>query len=111
MKISTDALALAKVTRRDLITKLGILRGALIGGLAASFIYDGKERIVDVHAVGTSTKDGGLVMRGTQDGQWKLFRVEGMEGLGISFTDSKAPHEGYVTDDAQMKSVIFQLDV
>lgn len=90
---------------------------AMRHALAVSFIYDGKTRIVEAHAIGTSTKDGGVVLRGYQVAgdasrplpQWTLFRVEQITGLGLTFTDSLAPREGYREGDKQMARIIAEL--
>lgn len=119
MKIVQDVLAISKVTRSDLVTKVATLRGAMLADTSVRFIYDGKERIVDVHAIGLSTKDDGLLLRGVQvDGtasrplpSWNLFRVEGIEGLGLTFRKSEAPHEGFTAGDRQMNKVLIALDI
>ena len=84
-----------------------------------NFVYDGKPRTVEVHAIGTSTKDGGLVMRGFQVAggasrplpQWTLFRLDRMMALGTDFTRSDAPRDGYTMGDSQMSFVIAELNV
>jgi hypothetical protein len=96
-----------------------MLRDALAGGNAVFFIYDGKERIVEVHAIGTSTKDGSIIFRGYQVAgkasrplpQWTLFSLDKVEGLNITFINSEAPREGYAMDDKQMAAVLCQLDI
>jgi hypothetical protein len=83
------------------------------------FIYDGKPRTVEVHAIGTSTKDGGLVMRGVQVAggasrplpQWTLFRLDRITGLSEDFTESQAPRDGYTMGDSQMSLIIAELDL
>jgi len=90
---------------------------AMRAGISISFIYDGKTRIVEPHAMGVSTKDGGSLLRGYQVAgeasrplpQWTLFRLDKIEGLGATFTESHAPREGYKMGDAQMGHMIAEL--
>jgi len=87
------------------------LSRAMSRRLAVSFIYDGKNRIVEVHAIGRSTKDGSLVVRGFQVAgeasrplpQWTLFTVSKIEALTLTFIDSEAPRDGYSMGDKQMQ--------
>lgn len=93
---------------------IDILKTAINNGQTVSFIYDGKTRIVEVHAVGNSTKNDNLVMRGFQvageRAGWALFTVGKITGLEISpFPLSEAPREGYKMDDKQMSTVLFQI--
>jgi hypothetical protein len=93
---------------------------AMLTGNVLSFTYDGKERIVEAHAIGKSTKDGSLLMRGYQIGgeasrplpQWTLFSIDKIERGSFAVeldTVSSAPREGYAMDDKQMAPVLCQL--
>jgi hypothetical protein len=91
----------------------------MLAGRCVSFTYDGKPRVVEVHAIGTSTKDGGLVMRGVQVAggasrplpQWTLFRLDQIRDLGNPLRESFAPRDGYRMGDSQMRFVIAELEV
>lgn len=80
--------------------------------------YHGYQRIVEVHAVGSSTKDGGAIMRvwqvrgGSESGEyqgWKLLRLEEAIGGEIIDEPSHAPRQGYKRGDSAMSSVTCQL--
>jgi predicted DNA-binding transcriptional regulator YafY len=96
-----------------------ILRQALGEGLAVSFTYDVKPRTVEVHAVGTSTKDGSVLMRGYQvDGEssrpvpcWALFTVTKISALSITDVESQAPRSGYTMNDKQMSKILAQISI
>lgn len=94
------------------------LREAMREGLTVSFIYDGKPKTVEIHAIGHSTADGGLVARGFQVGGhasrplpiWALYRIEKITTLAVDTISSMAPRAGYVRDDRQMRQpVLVQL--
>ena len=93
------------------------LRDAMMKGKTVSFIYEGKPKTVEAHAIGRSTKDGGLVLRGYQVAGhasrplpiWALYRIEKIEGLAIDFVSSEAPREGYSRGDRQMSTVLTEL--
>jgi hypothetical protein len=93
------------------------LEQALTDGLAVSFTYDGKQKIVEVHAIGQSTKDGSLVMRGFQvAGEasrplpiWALYTVAKIDALTLTFIESEAPRPGYAMGDKQMSTVLHQI--
>ncbi len=93
------------------------LRGAMIDQKTVSFIYEGKAKVVEIHAIGVSTKDGGLIARGYQVAGhssrqlpvWALYRVDKMEGVIIDPLQSQAPRYGYKTDDAQMSPVLSEV--
>ncbi len=90
---------------------LQILTHALRDSRQAVFFYDGKPRLVEVHAIGTSTKDGSLVMRGylLHDARpWRLFSLDKIEAVLIG-GKSEAPRDGYKEGDAQMNTIIAQL--
>jgi hypothetical protein len=101
------------------MSKADVLTDALNDSLAVSFIYDDKPRIVEVHAVGVSTKDGSLIMRGYQvAGEssrplpcWALFTVDKIEALQVGFIESQAPRDGYKMDDRQMANIIAQIQL
>ena len=93
---------------------LEILREALEKRQTVAFIYDDKTRIVEVHAVGNSTKNDNLVMRGFQvageRAGWALFTLSKITGLEISlFPLSEAPREGYKPGDKQMSTILFEV--
>lgn len=89
---------------------------AMSEGRAVAFNYDGKARVVEVHAVGRSTA-GKLVMRGYQvDGkasrplpQWTLFDLSKAESLSMTSRPSGAPREGYAMADKQMALIYAEL--
>jgi hypothetical protein len=92
---------------------------AMTEGRCVDFIYDGKYRVVEVHAVGTSPKDGSLVMRGMQVAgaasrplpQWTLFSIGKVEMFEERPQQSEAPREGYAQSDKQMNTVIAELQL
>ena len=98
------------------MTKLETLLAATADGKTVSFVYDDKQRVVEIHAIGFSTKDGSVIMRGYQVAgeasrplpAWSLFTVEKMDALQIGFIDSEAPRPGYKENDKQMSSIIAQ---
>lgn len=92
---------------------------AMKEGHCVDFIYDGKYRVVEVHAVGTSTKDGSLVMRGLQIAgaasrplpQWTLFSINKVEMFEARPQVSLAPREGYAMGDKQMATIVAELQL
>jgi hypothetical protein len=112
--IKTYRLPTGFINHMEMVSNLIV---AMRHALAVSFIYDGKTRIVEPHAIGISTKDGGVLLRGFQVAgeasrplpQWTLYRLDKIEGLGATFTDSLAPREGYKMGDAQMGHMIAEL--
>lgn len=98
---------------------LDVLKSAIEQNLAVSFSYDDKARIVEVHAVGRSTKDGALIMRGYQvAGEssrplpcWALFRLDNIDALTVGYIDSHAPREGYKMGDRQMSEIVAQIQM
>lgn len=84
-----------------------------------AFDYDGKQRIIEPHAYGHSTKDGSEVVRGYQVAgeassplpRWGLFTVAKMEGLTPSLSPSEAPAPGYRMGDKQMSKIIAQVEL
>lgn len=89
---------------------------AMRQGHVVEFIYDGKLRLVEVHAVGQSNT-GKLVMRGYQIGgqasrplpQWTLFDLAKVEALEAKPIASDAPREGYAMADKQMALIFAEL--
>ena len=71
------------------------------------------------HAVGTSPKDGSLVMRGLQIAgaasrplpQWTLFSINKVEMFEARPQVSLAPREGYAMNDKGMNTVIAELQL
>lgn len=94
-----------------------LLMIAMQAGVVVAFNYDGKDRQVEVHAIGTSTKDGTLVCRGVQIGgeasrplpQWTLFTIGKMNHLTLVAADSAAPREGYTQNDSQMSTILSEI--
>ena len=89
-----------------------LLRQAMSLDHVVTFDYDGKPRTVEVHAIGLSTKDNSVVMRGFMDGDawpWRLFTVSKIEGLAIAAKPSAAPREGYAQGDKQMRVVLSEI--
>ena len=116
MKLKTNFSSLPDVRSYMLA---GIMSLAMSERLCVNFDYDGKNRTVEVHAIGLSTKDGSVVMRGYQvDGeasrplpQWTLFSVSKIQELVIQRDGSDAPRDGYKMGDKQMSTVLVELDV
>lgn len=117
-----------RVSKREMTVEQQVLPGADIvprlveameTDMTASFVYDSKPRTVEVHAVGTSTKDGGLVMRGVQVAggasrtlpQWSLFRLDQINGIYVDPLKSQAPRQGYRMGDSQMDVILAELAV
>lgn len=86
------------------------LSRAMARALVVTFNYDGERRDVEVHAIGVSGA-GNHVMRGWQIGKdtWRLFTVDKIEDLQLTFIESVAPRRGYALNDKQMASIISQL--
>jgi len=92
--------------------RLPELSRAMSRCLTVMFDYDDKRRRVEVHAIGQSTKDGSFVMRGympDDDRPWRLFSIDKIKNLELTFDDSRAPREGYTMDDKQMSVVLVQI--
>lgn len=92
----------------------GVIAKAMADAVCINFDYDGKNRTVEAHALGRSTKDGSLVMRGFQtDGEregWALFSLDKIEAIEIQYDSSEAPREGYKMGDKQMDPVLVEID-
>ena len=99
----------------------GAIAAAMAHGELVAFDYDGKERLVEAHAVGTSTKDGSLVLRAyqvagessRQTPHWALFTIDKIDratfGTGLPGV-SAAPRPGYSMGDKQMTTVLAEID-
>lgn len=95
------------------------LHMAMANELAIEFDYDGKHRVVEVHAFGTSAKDGKLILRGFQVAgeasrplpQWTLFSFSKMDNVHITDIASQAPREGYTMGDAHMTHILSQFEL
>ncbi len=96
-----------------------LAKNAMESGNCLNFTLDGKPRIVEVHAVGVSTKDGGIVMRAFQVAggasrplpAWSLFRLDRMSDVKVTPRVSDAPRDGYRMGDAQMAPVLCELEL
>lgn len=89
---------------------------ALSAGKRLTISYDGHTRVVEVHAVGTSTA-GNPVMRAFQvsctkaggNGVWRLFRLDKTWRFSISDERSEAPRRGYVPNDSDIAIIRCQI--
>lgn len=90
---------------------------ALKLGRCLELTYDGFTRVVEVHAVGTSTA-GNPVMRvwqvrgGSVHNEpvgWKLMRLDEARSVAIINEKSAAPRPGYKSGDKGMTSILSQL--
>lgn len=90
---------------------------ALKSGKCLQLTYDGITRLVEIHAIGTSTA-GNLVMRvfqvsgGSNSGKdigWKLMKLDESLNPIISNEPSLAPRQGYKRDDSQIPKIIIQI--
>lgn len=91
--------------------RLPLLSRAMSRKLMVMFDYDDKRRRVEVHAVGQST-NGSFVMRGYMPDDarpWRLFSIDKIKNLELTFDDSLAPREGYTMGDKQMSLVLAQI--
>ncbi|RWM70819.1 MAG: hypothetical protein EOR81_32305 [Mesorhizobium sp.] len=79
--------------------------------------YDGFNRVVEVHAVGT-TQDGNGIMRiwqvrgGSNSGEragWKLMRLDETFSAHMIDEESKAPRTGYKRGDKAMEFISCQI--
>lgn len=99
-------------------TDTRLLVAALESGDVVDMMYDGKYRVVEIHAIGRSTA-GKLVMRGYQIGgqasrplpQWTLFDIAKIENLERSAKRSQGPREGYTMGDRQMADIFAELAI
>lgn len=90
---------------------------ALQAGKRLAVTYDGFTRIVEVHAVGTSTA-GNPVMRawqvrgGSASGEpvgWKIMRLDKTWHYAITDEPSEAPRSGYKPGDSAIKFIRCQI--
>jgi hypothetical protein len=89
---------------------------ALSAGRRLVITYDGHTRVVEVHAVGTSTA-GNPVMRAFQvsstkpggNGQWRLFRLDKTWQFTVSDERSEAPRRGYKRGDSDIAFIRCQI--
>jgi hypothetical protein len=87
---------------------------ALNSGLVLQLQYDGYIRDVEVHAVGYSSKDHGLmrvwqVAGGSVHNEpvgWKMLRLDEASGAFITQQRSLAPRPGYNPRDKAMSRII-----
>ena len=101
--------------------QINSLQSQLLKGLQdhrrLKIVYHGEERIVEVHAVGTTTKGhpcfrayqviGGSVF-GEKTG-WKMFKVSDIEEVSPLDEFFVEPRAGYQRDDKGMSSILAQL--
>lgn len=95
---------------------VGVAVSAMFSGHLLEFTYADKRRVVEVHAVGLSTKDASLVLRGYQvegdrDG-WALYsmgKIEPGSAATIVGPVNRAPRDGYSMGDRQMRVVLAEL--
>lgn len=103
----------------DFAPEVQLIHKAMGDGKCIAFTCDDKPRIVEAHAVGLSSKDGGVVVRGFQVAggasrplpQWSLFRLDRMTDVRVMSRDAEAPRDGYRQGDAQMSPVLFELEI
>lgn len=99
--------------------RAAVIVGLMKKGQTVNFVYEGKVKVVEPHAVGTSTKDGSLIMRGFQVAGtssrplpvWALYTVAKMELVEPGAEASQAPREGYSMGDAAMADIISQIQL
>lgn len=82
-------------------------------GVCLELQYDGQPRLVEVHAVGVSSK-GNTCMRvfqiegGSSSGEstgWKLMTFDKANSLSLSSKASEAPRPGYAPGDKHMSEI------
>jgi hypothetical protein len=90
---------------------------ALRSGKRVAMFYDGHERVVEIHAVGTSSEGNGLlrvfqVRGGSNSGNappWRMLRVERIQNARILDEASSAPRPGYKRGDSDMETINCQI--
>ena len=90
---------------------------ALRAGLVLQLRYDGYSRDVEVHAVGLTKEDHGVmrvwqVAGGSASHEpvgWKLLRLDEATGAFITKQKALAPRPGYKRGDKVMRSIKCQL--
>lgn len=79
--------------------------------------YSGKIRTVEIHAVGF-TKDNHAIMRvwqvhggsvGGNPSNWRLLRLDEVEGFRVLDDESRAPRPGYKRGDSTMYRISCQI--
>lgn len=99
--------------------RAAIIVGLMKKGQTVNFVYEGKVKVVEAHAVGTSTKDGSLSMRGFQVAGtssrplpcWALYTVAKMELVEPGSEVSQAPREGFSQGDAAMAEIVAEIEL
>ena len=90
---------------------------ALHGGVCLELQYDGYNRVVEVHAVGTSTA-GNPCMRvyqvsgGSVSGEpvgWKMMTLDKSFTMQLTDKPSQAPRDGYARNDRGMTEIFAQV--
>lgn len=90
---------------------------ALHAGVRLELRYDGFSRVVEVHAIGTSTA-GNDCMRvyqvrgGSVSGEpvgWKMMVFDKSFSLHLTEEVSQAPRQGYAKNDRGMSHIVAQL--
>jgi hypothetical protein len=91
--------------------------GALEAGKCLEIGYDGYSRVVEVHAVGTTTKGHPAirvwqVRGGSVSGEkagWKLLKLDEAGAIRMLDEKSSAPRPGYKRGDKDMSHIICQV--
>lgn len=86
---------------------------ALRRGKRLELRYDGYSRVVEVHAVGVTKEDHGIIrvyqVRGGSASHdpvgWKLFRTDEVSSAHIMEESSDAPRRGYKRGDKAMERI------
>lgn len=87
---------------------------ALGSGQRLQLQYKGADRVVEVHAVGFSSKDVALMrvwqVRGGSSGSagvgWKLLHLDDCIAMDILNEQSEAPRAGYTKGDRAMQRIV-----
>lgn len=87
------------------------LIGAAQQGQALTIIYDGKEKTVEVHCVGTQHV---RVMQVAGEASrplpaWALLRFDKIEEITDARLPSLAPRDGYRKGDKQISEILYEL--
>ena len=90
---------------------------ALRSGKRVALFYEGHDRVVEIHAVGTSSEGNGLlrvyqVRGGSNSGKeppWRMLRVERIQNARILDEASSAPRPGYKPGDSGMETINCQI--
>ena len=89
---------------------------ALKLGRRIQFQYSGKDRVVEVHAVGY-TRDDNAIMRAWQvrgssasePSGWKLFRLDEIASARVLDEASEAPRSGYKKGDPALHRIVCEV--